>query len=90
MDWWTLGAVLYEMLYGLPPFYSRETSVMYDAILNKPLKLKPTATQRARVLLQGVSVAAGRGNGDREMGDRYKDDDYDGGHERCMDVWRHS
>ena len=56
VDWWTLGAVLYEMLYGLPPFYSRETPVMYDAILNKPLKLKPCATQKARTLLQGVSV----------------------------------
>lgn len=54
VDWWTLGAVLYEMLYGLPPFYSRDTPVMYDAILNKPLKLKPSATQRARTLLQGL------------------------------------
>ncbi|MPC25833.1 Serine/threonine-protein kinase Sgk1 [Portunus trituberculatus] len=54
VDWWTLGAVLYEMLYGLPPFYSRDTPVMYDAILNKPLKLKPSATQKARTLLQGL------------------------------------
>lgn len=54
VDWWTLGAVLFEMLYGLPPFYSRETPVMYDAILNKPLKLKPSATQKARTLLQGL------------------------------------
>lgn len=54
VDWWTLGAVLFEMLYGLPPFYSRDTPVMYDAILNKPLKLKPSATQKARTLLQGL------------------------------------
>uniref|UniRef100_A0A671S7X5 Serum/glucocorticoid regulated kinase 1 n=1 Tax=Sinocyclocheilus anshuiensis TaxID=1608454 RepID=A0A671S7X5_9TELE len=37
VDWWCLGAVLYEMLYGLPPFYSRNTAEMYDNILNKPL-----------------------------------------------------
>lgn len=54
MDWWTLGAVLYEMLYGLPPFYSRDTPAMYDAILNKPLRLKHTVTLKARDILQGV------------------------------------
>ncbi|KAK3895161.1 hypothetical protein Pcinc_001127 [Petrolisthes cinctipes] len=54
VDWWTLGAVLYEMLYGLPPFYSRDTPAMYDAILNKPLKLKHTVSLRARSILQGL------------------------------------
>lgn len=54
VDWWTLGAVLYEMLYGLPPFYSRDTPAMYDAILNKPLKLKHTVSNKARDLLQGL------------------------------------
>ncbi|CAB1320414.1 unnamed protein product [Coregonus sp. 'balchen'] len=41
VDWWCLGSVLYEMLYGLPPFYSRNTAEMYSNILNKPLILKP-------------------------------------------------
>lgn len=54
VDWWTLGAVLYEMLYGLPPFYSRDTPTMYDAILNKPLKLKNTVTEKARDILKGL------------------------------------
>lgn len=40
VDWWCLGAVLYEMLYGFPPFYSRDTAVMYDAILHKPLHFR--------------------------------------------------
>jgi len=40
VDWWCLGAVLYEMLYGLPPFYSRDVSVMYDSILHKPLSFR--------------------------------------------------
>ncbi|XP_068213701.1 serine/threonine-protein kinase Sgk2-like [Palaemon carinicauda] len=54
VDWWTLGAVLYEMMYGLPPFYSRDTPAMYDAILNKPLKLKHTVSHKARDILQGL------------------------------------
>ncbi|XP_048840792.1 serine/threonine-protein kinase Sgk1 isoform X1 [Brienomyrus brachyistius] len=54
VDWWCLGAVLYEMLYGLPPFYSRNTAEMYDNILNKPLQLKPNISNAARNLLEGL------------------------------------
>ncbi|KAG7278766.1 hypothetical protein CRUP_019072, partial [Coryphaenoides rupestris] len=41
VDWWCLGSVLYEMLYGLPPFYSRNTAEMYNNILHKAPVLKP-------------------------------------------------
>ncbi|XP_063238014.1 serine/threonine-protein kinase Sgk2-like isoform X2 [Bacillus rossius redtenbacheri] len=51
VDWWCLGAVLYEMLYGLPPFYSQNTAEMYDRILNKPLRLRPTVSESARDIL---------------------------------------
>ncbi|KAJ3607132.1 hypothetical protein NHX12_026646 [Muraenolepis orangiensis] len=54
VDWWCLGAVIYEMLYGLPPFYSRNTAEMYDNILNKPLQLKPNISNAARHLLEGL------------------------------------
>ncbi|MFT7797502.1 serine/threonine-protein kinase Sgk1 isoform X1 [Arapaima gigas] len=54
VDWWCLGAVLYEMLYGLPPFYSRNTAEMYDNILNKPLQLKPNISNAAQHLLEGL------------------------------------
>ena len=54
VDWWCLGAVLYEMLYGLPPFYSRNTSEMYDRIVNKPLRLRPTISESARDILAKV------------------------------------
>uniref|UniRef100_A0A1I8HD33 AGC-kinase C-terminal domain-containing protein n=1 Tax=Macrostomum lignano TaxID=282301 RepID=A0A1I8HD33_9PLAT len=39
------------MLYGLPPFYSRETSEMYNNILQKPLRLKPSASLAAQDIL---------------------------------------
>ncbi|XP_064604245.1 serine/threonine-protein kinase Sgk1-like isoform X1 [Liolophura sinensis] len=54
VDWWCLGAVLYEMLYGLPPFYSRDTAEMYDNILYKPLRLRTNVSVNARQILEGL------------------------------------
>jgi serine/threonine protein kinase len=56
VDWWCLGAVLYEMMYGLPPFYSRDTAEMYDNILYKPLRLRTNVSASARSILEGVSL----------------------------------
>ncbi|KAG8131831.1 hypothetical protein E2320_009726 [Naja naja] len=54
VDWWCLGAVLYEMLFGLPPFYSRDMSQMYENILHKPLQIQGTKTIAACDILQGL------------------------------------
>uniref|UniRef100_A0A0B7B813 Protein kinase domain-containing protein n=1 Tax=Arion vulgaris TaxID=1028688 RepID=A0A0B7B813_9EUPU len=54
VDWWCLGAVLYEMLYGLPPFYSRDTTEMYDNIIYKPLRLRTNISSAGRSLLEGL------------------------------------
>lgn len=54
VDWWCLGAVLYEMMYGLPPFYSRDTAEMYDNILHKPLRLRTNISASARSILEGT------------------------------------
>uniref|UniRef100_A0A3Q1B0E7 Serum/glucocorticoid regulated kinase family member 3 n=1 Tax=Amphiprion ocellaris TaxID=80972 RepID=A0A3Q1B0E7_AMPOC len=54
VDWWCLGSVLYEMLFGLPPFYSRDTHEMYDNILHKPLAKRPGASSTAWSILQGL------------------------------------
>lgn len=37
VDWWSLGVFLYEMVAGLPPFYSQNVGEMYDMILSRPL-----------------------------------------------------
>ncbi|XP_076598049.1 serine/threonine-protein kinase Sgk2 isoform X2 [Chaetodon auriga] len=54
VDWWCLGAVLYEMIYSLPPFYSRDVSEMYDGILHKPLPLPPGKSEAITSLLVGL------------------------------------
>ncbi|XP_043946042.1 serine/threonine-protein kinase Sgk2-like [Protopterus annectens] len=54
VDWWCLGTVLYEMLYGLPPFYSHDVSEMYDNILHQPLRLPMGKTVAACDILQGL------------------------------------
>uniref|UniRef100_A0A3B3X4Z2 Uncharacterized protein n=1 Tax=Poecilia mexicana TaxID=48701 RepID=A0A3B3X4Z2_9TELE len=54
VDWWCLGSVLYEMLYGLPPFYSRNTAEMYNNILHKAPVLKPNVSNAGRELLEGL------------------------------------
>ncbi|XP_037748427.1 serine/threonine-protein kinase Sgk3 isoform X4 [Chelonia mydas] len=52
VDWWCLGAVLYEMLYGLPPFYCRDVAEMYENILHKPLYVRPGVSLTAWSILE--------------------------------------
>lgn len=37
-DWWSFGILLYEMLFGIPPFYSRNIEQMYEFIKTSELK----------------------------------------------------
>jgi serum/glucocorticoid-regulated kinase 2 len=32
VDWWCLGSVIYEMVVGLPPFYSKSRTELFDKI----------------------------------------------------------
>jgi protein-serine/threonine kinase len=33
-DWWSVGILLYEMVFGVSPFYSRDEKKLFDKILN--------------------------------------------------------
>ncbi|KAL7393783.1 hypothetical protein ABVT39_015917 [Epinephelus coioides] len=54
VDWWGLGTVLFEMIYGLPPFYSRNKVEMFENILHAPLQMRSGGSQAARSLLEGL------------------------------------
>eukprot|EP01059_Diplonema_ambulator_P022372 TRINITY_DN37661_c0_g1_i1.p1 TRINITY_DN37661_c0_g1~~TRINITY_DN37661_c0_g1_i1.p1 ORF type:complete len:479 (+),score=202.67 TRINITY_DN37661_c0_g1_i1:87-1439(+) len=50
VDWWSLGILLYEMITGLPPFYSENVNEMYELILNKKLTFPDGMSAGARDL----------------------------------------
>jgi len=54
VDWWCLGCVTYEMMCGLPPFYSRHCEEMYERILHDTLRFPDHVPADARSFLEGL------------------------------------
>jgi serum/glucocorticoid-regulated kinase 2 len=40
-DWWSLGILIYEMMFGLPPFYTANMQQMYRKIIREEVSFKP-------------------------------------------------
>jgi len=53
VDWWSLGTLMFEMLSGLPPFYSEEVQNMYYNIINTQLVMPKGTNEVTQSLLQG-------------------------------------
>jgi len=51
VDWWSFGTLVYEMLTGLPPFYSEDVQHMYTKIMTAELEIPDTMSPEAGDLL---------------------------------------
>lgn len=41
-DWWAFGILIYEMVYGSPPFYNKDHQKMFEQIVNGDLYFNNT------------------------------------------------
>jgi len=51
-DWWSLGALLYEMLSARPPHYNKNRKEMLTNISNKNVEMKPYFSEEVSSLLK--------------------------------------
>lgn len=54
MDWWTLGCIIYEMITGLPPYYSNNRQKLFENIKTQPITLTHNVSPALRSLFEGL------------------------------------
>jgi len=51
IDWYLLGVLLYEMIVGVPPYFSTDRQKLFENIQGGPLKIPHTMSENARGLI---------------------------------------
>jgi len=54
VDWWTFGSIMFEMLTGLPPFYTSDREELFDRIKFGTIKYPETFSASVKDLLNGL------------------------------------
>jgi serine/threonine protein kinase len=54
VDWWNLGMVTYEMLTGLPPWYTTDREKLFERLRSAPLKFPFYVSRPAAMLISGL------------------------------------
>jgi len=54
VDFWSYGSLVYEMLTGLPPFYSQDVQEMYMKIMTEPLTFPDIVSSPAREFITAL------------------------------------
>ncbi|KAL3985473.1 Protein kinase domain family protein [Acanthocheilonema viteae] len=56
VDWWGVGVVMYEMMCGRLPFYSKDHEKLFELILTGTIRFPSKLTAPARALLTGLLI----------------------------------
>lgn len=71
VDWWALGILLYELVVGIPPFYSKDVKKMYDSILWGILRFPPFVSDDCQNVIEMLLIREPR----RRLGSSERDVD---------------